>query len=419
MSQAQLRIDAANAEVWRRIVAGRPRLVDLRPAREVVPGLGERTVLHAGPPLAGPHEISGALRGTVIGAALYEGWAETSEAAARLLDAGAIELASAHEHGALGTYAGGISPSAPVFVVRNEAFGNLAYNNLNEGRGQALRYGCYDAATLGRLRWLERVLAPLLADAIRAAGGFDLLPIIAQALHMGDECHSRHKAASALFVNQLAPYVAAGADPAARRAEALAWLAANEIFFLNLTMPACKAILDAAAGVPGASVVTCMARNGARFGIRISAFPDRWFTAPVAPVEGAYFEGYGPADANPDLGDSAITETLGLGAFALAAAPALARYMGVAPGEVAQFTERMYPLVLGEHPDLTIPALGYRGVPTGIDVRRVATSGVTPVTNSGLAHRAGGIGQIGAGYVWTPLACYEAAAAALETQDFG
>jgi hypothetical protein len=416
VSEEQSRTDLANAEVWRRIVAGRPRLVDLRPAREVIPGMGERMVLHAGPPLAGPHEVSGALRGAVIGAALYEGWADTPDAAARLLDDGAIELASAHEHGALGTYAGGISPSAPVVVVRNEAFGNAAYNNLNEGRGQALRYGCYDTATLTRLRWMDRVLAPLLADAIHAAGGVDLLPIVAQALHMGDECHSRHKAASALFTNLIAPYVAAGFGSAARRAEALTWLAANEIFFLNLTMAACKAVLDAAAGVLGASVVTCMARNGARFGIRISAFPDRWFTAPVAPVEGAYFQGYGPADANPDLGDSAITETLGLGAFALAAAPALARYMGVGPADVADFSEHMYPLVLGEHPDLTIPALGYRGIPTGIDVRRVVATRVTPVTNSGLAHKDGAIGQIGAGYVWTPLGCYAAAVAALASQ---
>jgi hypothetical protein len=179
-------------------------------------------------------------------------------------------------------------------------------------------------------------------------------------------------------------------------------------------MAACKAVLDAAGGVAGASVVTCLARNGARFGIRVAAFPDRWFTAPVAPVEGQYFEGYGPADANPDLGDSAIAETLGLGAFALAAAPALGRYMGVPPADVAQFTEAMYPITLGEHPQLTLPPLDYRGVPTAIDARRVVATGVTPITNSGLAHRAGGIGQIGAGYVRTPLACYEAATAALD-----
>ena len=222
----------------------------------------------------------------MIGAALYEGWAETAETAGDLLDDGAITLASSHEHAALGTYAGGISRPPPCSWSATRRSATLTYNNMNEGRGKALRYGCHDVATLARLRWMDRALAPLLADAIRAAGGFDLLPIVGQALHMGDECHSRHKAASALFVNQVAPYVAAGAGPEARRAEALTWLAANEIFFLNLTIAACKGILDAASGVPGASVVTCMARNGARFGIRISAFPDRWFTAPVATVRG-------------------------------------------------------------------------------------------------------------------------------------
>ncbi len=411
--------DRANEEAFKRIVAGDPLLIDIRPAREVVPGMTERTVLHAGPPFPPGHPVTGALRGTVIGAALYEGWAETPAEAERLLDGGELNLRSAQDHDALGTYCGGITPSAPVMVVENRAAGTRAYNTFNEGRGKALRYGAYGREVLERLRWLERVLAPVLREAIQRAGGVEVFLLIAQALHMGDECHSRHRAASSLLANQLGPHIVACARPGSDLGDVLRFLANNEIFFLNLTMAAAKSVLLAVEGTPAASLVTAMARNGVEFGIRIAAFKGRWFTAPVVPVEGRYFEGYGPADANPDIGDSAISETVGLGAFSLAAAPALARYMGITPSQASQVTLAMYRLVHGEHPLFTIPQLNYRGAPTGIDIRKVVEMGVTPITNTGIAHRDGMTGQIGAGYVRTAMACYEQALTALLAETSG
>lgn len=405
--------DRANEEAFKRIAAGNPTLIDIRPAREVVPGMTERTVLHAGPPLPPDRPVTGALRGTVIGAALYEGWAETPAEAERLLDGGELDLRSAQDHDALGTYCGGITPSAPVMVVENRAAGTRAYNNFNEGRGKALRYGAYGKEVLERLRWLERVLAPVLREAVQRAGGVEVFPLIAQALHMGDECHSRHKAASSLLANQLGPSIAACPHPSSDLGDVLRFLATNEIFFLNLTMAAAKSVLLAVEGTPATSLVTAMARNGVEFGIRIAAFKGRWFTAPVVPVEGRYFEGYGPADANPDIGDSAICETVGLGAFSLAAAPALARSMGITPSRASQVTLEMYRIVNGEHSLFTIPQLDYRGAPTGIDVRKVVETGMTPITNTGIAHRDGTTGQIGAGYVRTVMACYEQAFTAL------
>lgn len=405
--------DEANRRVLATILAAQPVLVDIRPAQEVVPGLGDRTILHAGPPLPPGHRITTALRGTVIGAALYEGWAETPEEAERLLDRGKIDLRSAHAHDALGTYCGGISPSAPVMVVEDRAAGTRAYNNLNEGRGKALRYGAYAPEVLTRLRWLATTCAPLLAEAIRRAEGIEVFPLIEQALHMGDECHSRHKAASSLLVNQLAPHMVTSGSSSAVLSEVLRFLANNDIFFLNLTMAAAKSVFLRVEGSPGSTIVTAMARNGHEFGIRIAAFKDRWFTAPIPKLEGRYFPGYGPEDANPDIGDSAICETLGLGAFALAAAPALARYMGLLPSRAHDVTLEMYKIVCAEHPRFTIAHLDYRGVPCAIDVRRVVQTGIAPITNSGIAHRDGVTGQIGAGYVRTPIASFESARAAV------
>ena len=405
----------ANEEVFRRIVAGNPVLVDIRPAREAIPGMTERTVLHAGPPLPEGQRVTGALRGTVIGAALHEGWAKTPEEAASLLDRGEIALRSAQEHDALGTYCGGISPSAPVMVVENLAGGTRAYNNLNEGRGKALRYGAYGREVLDRLRWLQQVCAPVLREAVRRAGGVEVFPLIAQALHMGDECHSRHKAASSLLANVLSPHAIACNVQSTVLSDVLRFLTTNETFFLNLTMAAAKSVLLAVEGTPGSSLVTAMARNGVEFGIRLAAFKGRWFTVPVVPVDGRYFEGYGPADANPDIGDSAISETLGLGAFSLAAAPALARYMGITASRAHEVTLEMYRIVHGEHPVFTIPQLDYRGVPSCIDIQRVTATGVTPITNTGIAHHDGITGQIGAGYVRTPMACFERALAGLRS----
>jgi hypothetical protein len=399
-----------NAAAVERILAARPLLVDLRPAGEAIPGLGERAVLHAGPPIAWAR-MCGPMRGAVAGAVVLEGWAADLASAERLAASGALDLRPAHELGAVGPMAGVITPSMPVWVVRNEADGNLAFSNLNEGVGRALRFGANDREVLARLRWLAEAFAPAVRAALVSLGPIDLGAIVAQALQMGDECHNRNVAATALLARRLAPALVRAAPDGA--GDALAFLEQNNHFFLNLSMAAAKATMDAAAGQAGSSVVTAIARNGVEVGVRLSGTGDRWFTAPAPVPDALYFPGYGPADANPDLGDSAITETAGLGGFAMAAAPAITRFVGGTVADAFRYTAEMGLITLARNPERSLPPLDFAGAPTAIDARRVVETGIAPVVNTGVAHRDAGVGQIGAGIVRTPLACFLAAVQAL------
>ena len=401
-------VDLANRDALARLLAARPVLVDVRPALEVVPGMTRTTVLHAGPPIAW-ERMSGPLRGAVVGALLYERLADTPAAAERLVASGALSFDPCHHHAAVGPMAGVLTASMPVWVVEDRAHGNRAYATLNEGLGKVLRYGAHSADVLGRLRWMEEALGPALGQALRDLGGLDVRALIAQAVQMGDECHNRNRAASALLLRALAPPLAALDRPAAERARLLAVPGANDHFFLNVAMAACKAALDAAHGVPRSTLVTAMARNGTDFGIRVSGLGDRWFTAPAETPVGLYFAGFGAADANPDIGDSAITETAGLGGFAMAGAPAIVQFVGGTPADALAATRLMYEITLGENDAYRLPALDFRGTPTGIDLRLVVQTGVLPQINTGIAHRAPGIGQIGAGLVKPPIECFEAA----------
>ncbi|HLJ67002.1 MAG TPA: DUF1116 domain-containing protein [Chloroflexota bacterium] len=404
------RMTAANEEAMRRITTARCVLVDIRQARDVIPGMTDRMLLHAGPPLTWSRAC-GPMRGALAGAVLYEGWTRSVEDAMTALARGEFQLEACHEHDTVGPMAGVVSPSMPVFVVENETSGNRAFSTLNEGLGKVLRYGANDRGVIARLRWLTTEVTPALATAVRRAG-VDLTSIASQALHMGDEMHNRNKAATALFTRALAPHLV---DVDGRRKEATSlgdifrYLAETDVFFLNLAMAAAKAALDPAVGIAGSTVVTAMARNGTDFGIRVSGTGEAWFTAPAPRVDGLYFPGFGPEDANPDIGDSAITETGGLGAFALAAAPAITQFIGGTPALARQYTDEMYGITLAEHPRFTIPALDFRGTPVGIDCLAVARSRVSPVLDTGIAHREPGIGQIGAGLVRTPIAPFDAA----------
>lgn len=409
--------ETANKDAMDRITAARCRLVDLRPARDVIPSMEGRIILHAGPPLAWECAC-GPMRGAMAGAVLFEGWARSLPEAEALLGRGDIALAPCHEHDAVGPMAGVISPSMPVLVVENSSFGNRAYSTLNEGLGKVLRYGANDGAVIARLHWLAGDVAPVLAAAFRRSGGLDLTGLVAQALHMGDELHNRNKAATALFTRAVAPFLIEGelhrgSAGATVVGSIFRYLAETDVFFLNLAMAAAKAALDPASGIPGSSIVTAMARNGTDFGIRVSGTGARWFTAPAPAVQGLYFPGFGPDDANPDLGDSAITETNGLGAFALAAAPAITQFIGGTPALARQYTDEMYAITAAEHPRYTIPALDFRGTPVGVDLIKVARSRIAPVLDTGIAHREPGIGQIGAGIVRVPLEPFDAALVAL------
>jgi hypothetical protein len=382
----------------------------------VVSGLGEWEFLHAGPPLGGWPEACGALRGAIVGTILRSGLAHEIGEAEALAAKDSVRLTPAHDRNALGTFGAPISASTPVFVVENRAAGTRAFATINEGRGKALRYGSTDAQTIARLTWLETGFAEVLRNAIRSTGGIDLFEIVSQALHMGDDGHSRQKASSALFLAAVGPAIADSGFSSKETAQALRFLAQNDFFFLPLAMAAAKSAMVSAEGIPGSTIVTAMAFNGVRCGIRVSGTGPRWWTAPVPPIHGQYFEGYGASDAGPVIGDSEITETIGMGAFAMAGAPALARYVGGTLEDAARFSTEMYKITAGEHPRFTIPMLGFRGTPLGIDVRRVVESGIEPVFNTGIAHRTAGVGQIGAGYGRAPLAAFQSAFEAIRRE---
>lgn len=405
-------VDAANRTALERLLAAHQVLVDVRPAIDVVPGMTRDTMLHAGPPIAW-ERMSGPLRGAVAGALVYEGLAATKEDAERLAASGGIRFDPCHHHAAVGPMAGVMTASMPVFVVENRAAGNRAYSTINEGLGKVLRYGAYAPEVLDRLRWFRDGLGPALGEAIRVAGGLDLRALIGQAVQMGDECHNRNRAASALLIKALAPAIAALDLPAAERARILTFAGGNEHFFLNVGMAACKAALDSAHGVPHSTLVTTMARNGTDFGVRVSGTGDRWFVGPAETPQGLFFPGYGPEHANPDIGDSAITETAGLGGFAMGGAPAIVQFIGGTPAEALRHTRLMYEITLGESSAYRLPQLDFRGTPTGIDVRLVAGTGILPQINTGMAHREPGIGQVGAGLVKPPRVCFERALEAL------
>ena len=401
---------AANQETIRRIQQSRVKLIGARLARDVVPGMRDHLVLHSGPPITW-QRMCGPQRGAVIGACLFEGWAKSPEEAIKLAESGRLTFDPCHHHRAVGPMAGILTTSMAVFVLENETFGNQAYATINMGLGRVLRMGAYDQSVIERLHFMNGPLYPRLDAAIQRAGGVDVTNLIAQALGMGDECHNRHKAVTALFLRTLAPHLAAAQLPDVERT--FEFVIANENFFLNIAMPACKATLDAGHGIAGSTVVTTLTRNGTDFGIRVSGTGDRWFTAPAPRVKGLYFPGFGPEDANPDMGDSAITETAGLGAFALAAAPAIVKFVGGTPRLAVETTQRMYEITLAEHDTFRIPALDFRGTPLGIDVRKVVETGIVPTIDTGIAHRDPGVGQVGAGFSEAPMACFVQALEAL------
>ncbi|HEY3249240.1 MAG TPA: DUF1116 domain-containing protein [bacterium] len=402
-----MNIDEANREATDRVLRSTPVLVGVAPAGEVIPGLRRNLILHAGPPIEWAR-MSGPLRGAVIGGLIFEGLARDERSAVGMLEAGEIEFAPCHHHQTVGPMAGVTTASMPVYVIENRTFGNRAFSNLNEGYGKVLRYGAYSEEVLTRLRWLRDVFGPLAARALEHLGGLDMKTMIAQQLQMGDEGHNRNRAGSALFARLLAPHLARVGNGEALAAS-LGYLADNDLAILNPVMAACKATMDAAHGIPGSTLVTCMARNGTDFGIRVSGLADAWFVAPADVPVGLFFPGFSQADANPDIGDSTITETAGIGGFAMAAAPAIVKFVGGTPQMAVDATLEMYEITVTENPAFGIPQLDFRGTPTGIDIRKVVATGITPRVNTGIAHRLPGIGQIGAGLVRPPMACFEQA----------
>jgi hypothetical protein len=399
-------IEEANEISVGRMMAARPILKTVASARDVIAGMRDNLLLHAGPPITW-QRASGPMRGAIVGALLYEGLATDWVGAERLITSGEIDLEPCHEHSAVGPMAGVTSASMQVYVLENVTHGNMAYSNLNEGYGKVLRYGAYSEEVLHKLRWINDVMGPILAGALAMSDGLDIRALLAESLHMGDEGHNRNKAGSVIFTSRLAPSIVKAAGDAAVASAVLKFLGENALSVLNPVMAACKAMADAGHGVEGSTIMTAMARNGTDLGIRVSGLGDRWFTGSVGRPVGLYFTGFTADDVSGDIGDSTITETAGIGAFAMAAAPAIVTFVSGTPEMAMNTTLAMYEITTAEHTAFSIPVMGFRGTPVGVDIRKVVELGVRPQINTGIAHKDAGVGQIGAGLVLPPMNVFE------------
>ena len=401
-------VEEANKKAFAAYSSAQPRLVGVGRAKDVLNGLPDRAILHAGPPC--PFErMAGPVQGAVLGAILFEGWAANLEEARALAESGDIFFAPCHQFNAVGPMAGIVCPTMPIWVVEDPVHGNRTFASFNEGLGKVLRFGANNDEVMNRLTWMRDVMLPTLADCLQGREPIDILPLMAQALHMGDEVHNRNAAASSLLLKKLLPGLLESALPRENVAATVNFIAGNDHFFLNISMAACKAMLMAAHSIPNSTMLTVMARNGTEFGIKISGAGDTWFTAPAPEVQGLFFAGFTAEDAARDIGDSAITETAGVGAFAMAAAPAIVKFVGGTPADALGYTEEMGNITLGRNNALTLPMLNFAGTPAGIDLRAVVDTGIRPVINTGIAHKEAGVGQIGAGISRAPLECFTAA----------
>lgn len=402
------KIAQANQLAVARIIDSHPVLVGFDQAINVVPGMTATTLLHAGPPITW-EKMCGTMRGAVTGALVFEGLATDLDDAARVAASGAITFAPCHEHDCVGSMAGVTSASMFMHIVENKTWGNRAYTNLSEQMAKILRMGANDQSVIDRLNWMRDVLGPVLRDALVLAGEIDLRLLLAQALHMGDECHNRNNAGTSLLIQALTPWIIQTSYPVTQLREVFEFVSSSDYFSGPTWMAACKCAMDAARDIEYSTLVTTMARNGVAFGIRISGLGDRWFTGPAGKVVGPMMAGYRPDDAGLDIGDSAITETYGIGGFAMAAAPAIVALVGGSVQQAVDYSCRMREITCGENPNITIPHLGFRGIPAGIDMLRIGNTGILPVINTAIAHKDAGIGMIGAGIVHPPFSCFEQA----------
>lgn len=400
------RIESANKEAIERLLKAQPTLVGIGVAGKDIPNMDKYTILHAGPPIKWEN-MSGPLKGAIIGGLIYEGLAQGEEDAIELATSGKIKFDSCHHHNAVGPMAGVVTASMPVWILENTTYGNKAYCTLNEGLGKVLRYGAFSEEVITRLNWIEKTLAPVLKEALELSGPIDVKTLIAQVVQMGDEGHNRNKAGTSLLIRELAPYITDTSYDNKDKSDVLRFIHGNDHFFLNLTMPAFKCSLDPLEDIPYSTIVYTMARNGTEFGIRVAGLGNQWFTAPAEIIDGLYFPGYTMDDANPDIGDSVITETGGVGGFAMAAAIPIVQFVGGTPQDAINFTKSMYEITEIENDTFKVPVLGFKGTPTGIDIRKVVQTGILPIINTGIAHKKPGVGQVGAGLVRPPMKCFE------------
>lgn len=404
------KIEAANKEVVERIINSSPFLVGYDKAINVIPGMKENTIIHAGPPIEWEN-MNGAMKGAVTGAIVFEGLAENIEEAEKVAASGEIEFAPCHEHNTVGSMAGVTSPSMYVHIVENKTYGNFSYTNLSEQLSKILRMGANDQSVIDRLIWMRDVLGPMLKEAMEIAGEIDLRLLLSQALHMGDECHNRNIAGTTLLIQALTPYLVQTSFSEQDKVDVFKFVESSDYFSGPTWMALAKNALDAAHGIEYSTILTTMARNGVEFGIRVSGMEgNNWFTGPAQKVVGPLFAGFKPEDSGLDIGDSAITETYGIGGFTMSAALAILPLVGGTVDEAIDVTKKMYEITTTENPNITLPILNLRGIPTGIDLRKVLETGMLPVINTAIAHKEAGVGMIGAGITNPPMEAFKKAA---------
>ncbi len=397
--------EEANRKAVEAFTSADPVLVDIKLAKEVIPEIDNKKFGHAGPPISWDR-MSGPLKGAVIGAAIYEGLAKDEKEVEKLVSSGELNFVPNHDVSAVGPMAGVISPNMPVFVVKNAAGNNVAYTNFNEGVGKVLRYGAYSKEVIDRLNWMRDSLFPILKEALKAHGPLPLRPIMSQALQMGDELHTRNNASTLLFLGELGPYMQVNGFSKSEVSKSYGFIAKNQLFFLNLAMAAGKVMMDAASNIKNSTLVTVMSRNGTDFGIKVSGLGKEWFTGPAPVPKTLFFPGFKEGDANPDIGDSAIMETNGFGAFASAASPAVAQVTGASVSEALRITRLMYEITMIKDKSFPIPYMNFEGVPRGIDLRLVLDTNIAPYINTGVAHREAGMGTVGFGIAQAPIICF-------------
>jgi hypothetical protein len=404
-------IERANQEAFKRLVDARPVWVGVEKAIDVIPGMKKNLILHAGPPVTWDR-MSGPQKGAVMGVLMYEGFVKTPEEAEKLAASGEIEFEPCHHHNTVGPMAGIVSASMPVAVVENETFGNRAFNTLNEGIGKVLRMGAYSPDVIERLKWMENIMLPVLSKAIKKAGKMELKPIIAEALTMGDELHNRSRAASYLLFAKITPYLLQTMEDIKSTNEVISFMQANIHTFLPFIMASCKASLDPARNIEGSTMVTVMSRNGTDWGIQVSGLGDEWFIAESPVPDVLLFPGFKKEDVGRDIGDSSIMETAGLGGLAIAAAPAIIKFVGGNVKLAVSKNLAMYEITIGENNVYQIPYFDFRGTPTGIDIRKVVEKNVAPFIDTGVAHKNAGVGQVGAGLIDAPMEVFKKAVVA-------
>lgn len=411
------KIERANEEAVKRIINSQPVLIGFDQAINVVPGMKKNMILHAGPPISWD-KMNGPMRGAITGAIVFEGFAETIEEAEKVAQSGEIIFSPCHDHQCVGSMAGVTSASMFMHIVENKTYGNLAFTNLSEQLSKILRMGANDESVITRLIWMRDVFGPMLRDAMKLnKEGIDLRLMLAQALHMGDECHNRNVAGTTLLIQALTPYIIQTDYTVEQQKEVFEFVASSDYFSGPTWMVMCKAALDSAVGIENSTVVTTMCRNGTEFGLHVSGLEGNpWLTGPAQRVIGPMFAGYTQDDAGLDIGDSAITETYGIGGFAMATAPAIVSLVGGTIEDAINYSLQMRTITTDENPNVTIPTLNFMGIPSGIDVKKVIQTGTLPVINTAIAHKEAGIGMIGAGITYPPMEVFEKAIVALSEQ---